>query len=401
MKLLANKPIFILITSALFGVPIAAVVFFVLGFYQPNVVTDETVNIDTSHLNPQLLAIQPNQWIKLTSPWSLPWTRQAHAGSAFNAQQGSLLLFGSDTHNTNWDNSVHEFDPAREKWTTHQITSDHESYRVDANNRAIAGKNDIAPWAMHTFDNIVYDPKNNTLFIVASPEHNPKNKEFENIIHPMWIYNLNTHQWKIFENNGKPYPNLFAGATEYDPDRDTIVAYKSGIWELGPERKEWINATEENHHNMHYNMEYDKNNKIFVVFGNSESDAFLWSYKPGFIAGEKGTWTQHQPSGELPPQDQHFPAAYDEENNVFLLLPRNLKINTTSNPLTNGVSNTYIYNFTQNQYTKLPHTELEIHVMNYMMEYDTRHNVFLLVTEDESVRPAVFAFKLILENPDS
>lgn len=398
MKILANKFAFLLLTTIIIGAPVGGAIYYVLNSYEPTTPQQELIAEDTSNLNARLVALPINQWVKLNSPWSSAWQRQVHAGIAFNSKNGHLIVFGSDTHGENWDNSIHEFDPVNEKWISHNMPSDHISYRVNDNNVAIAGIDELTPWAMHTFDNIVYDPQHNNLFVNAMPEHNPKSKDFEDEIQSMWIYNLDTRKWTIFKNNNKPYPKFFAGATEYDPDRDTLVAYKSGIWELGPDRKEWVRATKEDHHDIHYNMEYDTKNKEFVVFGNSKLTNTVWSYKPGINVGDKGTWTKHNSTGDIPSPDQHFPVAYDPDNAVFLLLPHNYVPNTNGDgKIRTGTASTYIYDLSKSLYTKIPTEEIAIDKMNYMMAYDTTHKVFLLVTGDWDSVPTVWAFKLVPE----
>ena len=38
-------------------------------------------------------------------------------GVTFDVRRGQLLVFGSDTHGSNWDNGVHAFDPFTGRWT--------------------------------------------------------------------------------------------------------------------------------------------------------------------------------------------------------------------------------------------------------------------------------------------
>jgi len=57
-----------------------------------------------------------NRWVRYHEEQPGAWSRQGHAGMAFDRKRGTLLIFGSDTHGENWDNSVHEFDPRRRRW---------------------------------------------------------------------------------------------------------------------------------------------------------------------------------------------------------------------------------------------------------------------------------------------
>jgi len=351
-------------------------------------------------LNPRLLALKPNTWSLLDQPAQAGWRRQRHAGLAYDSKRGTLLIFGSNTHGLDWDNEVHEFDPVTARWETHYPRAPKESYRADAAGRAIAGADRLLPWAMHTYDNIVYDPRLDAIVVSALPEHNPIRKSVpEAKIDPTWIYDLKTRQWRIFANNGKPYPKFFAAASAYDPDRDVIAAYKWGMWEIGPERDEWKKATGESHHQMHYTMEYDAKHKKFVVFGDYYNTNDVWTYTPGPRAGDKGKWEKKIPQGASCPPGQHFPVAYDSDHGVFLLVADNIPYvedekgrRKATGPARS--SSTFVYDLGTNTCTRLSGADLQPLGMNYMMVYDRYHKVFLLVTGDQAKPAAVWALKL-------
>lgn len=375
-------------------------------FYQDNNSKDKTTTLTTSvnkkiKLNSKLLSLKPNRWTKLHVSYISNWHRQAHAGIAYDSKRGTLLIFGSNTHKIDWDNSVHEFDPFTLKWTTHYPPAAKETYRADNRGRAISGKDRLLPWAMHTYDNILYDPKLDALVVSALPEHNYIKKKIPAAkIHPTWMYNLQTHTWSIFPNSGKPYPKSFAGATEYDEARDSIVSYNRGIWELGPDRDKWIKASG-GRHQIHYSMVYNPKRKNFAVFGNYRSTNAVWIYTPGSKAGEKGNWVKKEPGGDFCTPDQTFPVAYDRDNNVFLLITRNRRKvldkkgrEKWGKPIS---SSTYIYNPDTNKYHRLANADLPKFRMNYMMVYDRFHKIFLLVTGNPGSVPSVWALKL---NPE-
>lgn len=353
--------------------------------------------------NPRLLALRPNVWVKIKEAKGLHWRRQAHAGIAYDSKRGRLLIFGSDTHGLDWDNEVHEFDPATETWTTHYQRAPKESYRADPAGRAIAGGTRLLPWAMHTFDNIVYDPNLDAIVVTALPGHNPIQRDVPQAkIHPTWIYDLARHDWRIFENRGKPSPTFFAAASAYDPHRDVIVAYgKNGVWELGPERDEWRKATGERHHEIHHNMDYDSKHRVFAVFGDYHNTSMVWIYKPARVPGTRGTWEKKIPDGDPCPGDQHFPVAFDDNNGVFLLVPDNTRFvkekSGWNRPLPPKSSSTFVYDLETNRYTKIPGADMPPLKMNYMMVYDKFHKVFLLVTGDHSNPVTVWALKLDLK----
>ncbi len=351
-------------------------------------------------LNSRLLTLRPNVWNPLSQPSQADWRRQAHAGIAYDSKRGHLLIFGSNTHGLDWDDTVHEFDPVNASWETHYPPAPKDSYRADEAGHAIAGTDRLLPWAMHTYDNLVYDPVLDALFVSAVPEHNPIRKSVpEARIQPTWIYDLKTRQWRIFANNGKPYPKFFAAASAYDPDRDVIAAYKSGMWEIGPKRDEWKKATGESHHKMHYTMDYDTRHKKFVVFGDYDNSNAVWTYTPGARAGERGTWEEMAPEGTSCPPGQHFPVAYDSDHGVFLLVVDNVayvkdqkgRLKPTGRARS---SSTFVYDLDRNRCVRLPSADLGPLGMNYMMVYDRLHKVFLLVTGTRGAPPAVWALRL-------
>ena len=108
-----------LIVSLLFTVATILVVFVFMGS-QNDQFNERAMSQEAKRLlNFRLIKIPVNQWVKIRSDKHLGWFRQAHAGIAFDSKRDRVLIFGSNTHNMDWDNTVHEFDPVSEKWTTH------------------------------------------------------------------------------------------------------------------------------------------------------------------------------------------------------------------------------------------------------------------------------------------
>jgi hypothetical protein len=383
---------------------ILVVVIALIGTIKPSKSSDSRKSLDETpeprRLNPRLLELKPNVWMKVNEARRGDWYRQVHAGIAYDSKRGTILVFGSDTHGHDWDNEIHEFDPMAETWTTHYARAPRDTYRADSSGRAIAGDTRLLPWAMHAFDNLVYDPRLDAMVLTAIPLHNPIGKEIPDAkIHPTWIYDLAKHKWRIFENRGRPYPNFFAAASAYDSDRDVIVAYsKWGVWEMGADRKEWRKATSESHHEIHHNMVYDSIRKVFAVFGDYRATNAVWIYGPGPSAGAKGMWEKRIPRGDQCPKDQHFPVAFDEVGGVFLLVVDDMPFVKEKDgqyrPVAPKSSSTFVYDLETNRYTKIPGADMQPLGMNYMMVYDQYHRVFFLVTGDDSKLVTVWALNL-------
>ncbi|GEM_PF-5218767 len=337
----------------------------------------------------QFPELPANRWV-LISESLQNWFRQGHAGATFDTKRNKIYVFGSDTHSQNWDNAIHEFDLTTLEWITHYAPAPEESYRADESGNAIAGTDRLLPWAMHTFDNIIYDPKLDAVIVTARPNHNYKAHEIapEAVIHPTWIYDLKTRQWSILGDREQTYPDNFGGATAYDSARDAIVTYRKGIFELGPNRMQWQLATEERHHEIHYNLEYDSNMKAFVVFGDFHGPKEgVWVYYPGPRVGTSGRWQQYSPEGDKECHaNEALPVAYSTFLGKFLLMPRDHQ---------NNLRIACLYDASTHYFQRIPSADLVTEQkMNYMMVYDPSHQVFLMVTGNWKTPIKVWALKI-------
>lgn len=332
--------------------------------------------------------IPPNTWVKLHQPWRLDWRRQTHAGAAYDEKRGLLLMFGSDTHGLNWDNEVHVFDPDARRWASPYPASSPDSYRLDAQNRAVAGDDAVRPWAMHTYDTVVYDAGRDALVVLARPDHSPKAKEFRGRArHLSWRYDLETGQWDTFDTNEPDRtPRFFAMSAAYDSQRDTLVVYGGGVWEMGPARDGWQRASPESHHEIHHSLEYDSLRGLFAVFGDYRKTNKVWLYRPGPRAGDRGVWEAREPGGDVPPAGQSLPVAYDSGHGLFLLC--------VARGAGDERADTYVYDVDMNRYRRLPMAAIERLGMNYDMVFDRKRGVFLLVTGAWRTPPIVWALRL-------
>jgi hypothetical protein len=339
----------------------------------------------------ELAALPANQWVVFREDESLTWRRQGHAGAAYDTKRGTLLLFGSNSHGDDWDNSVHEFDPATKQWTTHYPPADPSTYRADEHGNRISGPPDrLLPWAMHTYDSVLYDPELDALIVASVTAHTTTRQPTPGANRdPLWIYDLAEHRWRIFDSGGQPVPVVFASASAYDAGRDTVMVYGGngsgvvGMYELGPDRRKWHQVAPA-HHEIHFNMDYDSKRGTLAVFGNYGNTNTVWIYRPHKNPGKAGRWEKHTPEGECPP-GQTFPVAFDTRAGVFLLV-------------SGGV--TCVYDPDADRYTvlrdaKIPPLEGDYN-MNYQMVYDERHGVFLVVTGGWRASPVVWALRLDL-----
>ena len=358
-----------------------------------SIAADPVLGAET--LDPKLLALEANRWTKVDQSGHTKWRRDGHMGMAYDSKRGVLLFFGSGTHGKNWDNAVYQFDPVSGRWETHYAPAPEESYRADPIGNRVTGIGRPQPWAMHVFDGMVYDPVRDALVVAARPGHNPMRKTLRSAkIDPVWVYELGFRQWRMMVNGGEPPPVVFAGGTAYDRIRDTIVLsrpHKRGgeVWELGPGRRKWVRAWRgKRQHSIHVNMGYDSKNRRIVVFGDYKPTEKVAVYAPGAQAGEPGRWHKSVPGGDRCPEVTKTPIAYSERDGVFLVVPRIGKSRKTA---------TCVYDAATHRYRRVPGVGLERGHMNFMMAYDIRHDVFLMVTGNWRAPPEVWAFKLDLD----
>jgi len=333
-----------------------------------------------------------NRWVKYHEERPAGWRRQGHAGMAFDSRRGSLLIFGSDTHGEDWDNAVHEFAPRLKRWQTHDAPSPPETYRADEAGRPVAGADGAVPWAMHTYDAIEYHPQWDALVVMSTTEHNPKAGQVAGVTQqPTWIYELATRRWKPFENRGQASPSFFGGSSAYDDRRDTLIAYRSAIWELDATAGQWRRAASGSHQ-IHHTMVFASPRGTAYVFGGYRPTTTIWAYRPGLSAGEAGRWEELQPGGDPCPPYTIAPVAYDAKEDVFVLVVADASPggSTKAGP---SAATTCLYDPTANAYRKLPNAELEPLGMNYMMAWDNQHQVVFLVTGDHRGVVTVWAMR--------
>ena len=349
--------------------------------------------------NAALDNLPPNRWVEVhRAPDRAGWL-QRHAGAVYDGRRGTVLVFGSDTHDRpveNTDNAVHEFDPVALTWRTHDAPAPVASYRADGAGNRVAGTATRMPWAMHVMDAIVYDPARDALLILASTNHSPmraRRPEATNDV--MWRYDLAARSWRFEDSTGGPPPH-FLSAAAHDSDRDTIVVYGRGVWELGPDRRRWTKVDGERHHRWGFAMAYDSRNRRLAVFGDRPRPTRrVWVYAPGATPGAPGGWPAKDPAGEGCPASGQFPVTFDRREGVFLLVPHDVAA---------GASVTCIYDLAGDRYRRLKGAELPLlghdenmAAMNHTMVYDSRHGVHLLITGYRETATRVLALRLDLD----
>ncbi len=344
-----------------------------------------------------------NQWVPLPTRTN-GFKRQEHAGVAYDNRRQKLLVFGSDTHGRNWDNSVWAYDIRSGNWQRLDAPpSRPASYRVTPEGIPVAG-NPAAPrpWAMHTYDGLVYDPKNDELLVAAAPHHNPKRKQLKPRLNPIWRFDLITLRWRYESRRASGMPDFFDAAAAWDSHRNIPVLYKYGLWEAVSEGI-WRKVENRHAHVSHYTMVHDPRRQQLAVFGNFRLTNHVWIYHPGTEAGQAGHWEQRRPGGDPCPDDQHIPVAFDRRNGVYVLVVDDNEVRVKPNGARKLIrkprrSLTLVYDPDANRYLRLPKADLPPQRMNYMMRYAPDLDAILLVTGDGKHPVQVQALRLDLSH---
>ena len=339
-----------------------------------------------------LMNLPANRWVKYHELQSGDWWRKGHAGLAYDSTRGSLLVFGSDTHGEDWDNVVHEFIPRQREWVHHGANAHPDTYKVNNEGYPVAGDIDLAPWAMHTYDGVDYDPIFDSLVVVASPSHNPINKERPKPkSNPIWIYQLNKQKWSIFDDgHAKPPPNYFGSATAYDKANNNIFICKSGLWQLnltGGALEKIGKAP----NCLHRTMAFDSWRRHLYIFGSYKGTSNVSRFDIGFFSEESKNWEELTPGGDHCPTYSSVPVAFDEKAGLFLLVVNDPKSSTDGK---HDSATTFIYDPETNTYEKLIGTKLPAAKLNFMMAWDKTHEVFFLLAGSEKDGISVWALRL-------
>lgn len=331
-----------------------------------------------------------NTWVQLdTFASELPDFRTDHGGAVYDPDRNSVFLFGSDTHLHSFDSNIYELSLDDLRWRKRYDGAPSYTMRTNVQGVRIAGAEGREPWPMHVYDSMVYDPVARQIIVTSGAKHNFFPRPGRQL-DALWAYLPDENRWKILNTPGPPAPVFFSAGSVYDPARNAVIGYgaladsrpflplagekeveRSGVWELGPERSGWIRVSDEVHHNGWFNLEFDRANRVMLVFGGHEGDPSIWTYEVGPTVGATGRWLRRQPVGDTCPGGNYFPAAYDTRRHVTFYMPIDLGT---------GRRITCVYDYAKNSVQRLEGAELQDAGLNYTMVYAEKEDVFLLLT---------------------
>lgn len=335
--------------------------------------------------NPALLRLPAGVWHKIRVEDG--FRRQAHGGAAFDTRRGRLVLFGSDTHSDDWDNSVRFFDVAALRWSQAYPPDGPSTYRVNADGIPVAGRGVERPWAMHTFDAVEYDPVHDRLIVASYPKHMSPRKSWgvdERLWrqikrHPTWTYSFADGRWSALPGAAE---HFFPHAATFDTQRNRFVGIRSdGYYTLSGTPPVWQRVASGTPEGWHTAAAYDSDRDVIVLFGNNGRADSVWQYRSGEAHG-----TEMPTPGTRPPGGASVPFVYH---------PRVRRVVALVADRAGSATETWLYATAEDRWSRVESADLPFNVrMNYQMVYDPRHDLLWLVANERGDPVAVWALRL-------
>jgi len=350
-------------------------------------------------LNPALLDLPKGRWIKIHQQRpgdAVTFTRQKHAGSAFDSRRGRLILFGSDTHATgDWTNSPLVFDLQRLEWRRLYGDDDTASYTVTADGIPVAGPAANHPWAMHTFGALAYDAAADALIVASYPRHMTPGRFTDALQrlwprirrHPTWVLHLDTGRWQALAGDAV---HFFPYAVAFDSRRCIVVGLRNdGIYELSLEAGRWRKMAPGGLLKWGNTAAYDSRNRVLVSVTARQGRASVVLYDPA----TRRARVMPTP-GVRPSRARYLPLAYHPDMGRIVAV-----VDSPSAGGTGGRAGrraeTWLYDAAKDTWTKLPRADLPFGVgMNYNLQFDPGHRILLLVADPPGAAVAVWALRL-------
>lgn len=333
--------------------------------------------------------VPSNRWLRLSPCGDSP-RKVFHGASALAADRNEVYFFGADTHATDYDNSVYRLNLASLKWSKDYQADPVDQYLLTEDGYAVTKTG--RPWAMHTFDAWDYVPSVQRVISSSSPRHahkvfklyKEKGDVHRSIKPGTWLYDPDTKKWQLVKTES---PYLFAQGQVWDPLRNQLIGHNGETTShYDPLRRKWTIYSEPSVAGWHRKLVFDNYAGQVLSLGHNGGSSDLWSYSPTSVLWQQ-VKTQTQP---LPANGAAI--AYDTNHHVLLYLANDAP-NSYSNP--SGKSVTYIYSSQNQRWQKLLVRSPPLYGMNYLMQYDPSHKVFLHFEKapDSEGRLAVWAFR--------
>lgn len=310
---------------------------------------------------------------------------QVHGGSAWDPARQRIWLFGSDTHGSDWDNGLTYFDTRALRWGRATEPSDWRRYDVTPQGiPAVAGV--AHPWAMHTFDALVFDTLRDRLVVASFPGHMSPDRFGQALTHvwpkvrrhPTWVYRFADATWQALPGEAQ---HFFPYATAFDTRRGQLIGVKAdGIYAMQSDSGQWKRLTGKDvPYVYHNNAVYDPRRDLVWLFGGHNGDNTLAAYD---VAANQVR--ARATPGLRPPSSNAQPVAWhaDADRLVALIDGRD----AAGLPATD----TWLYDPVADRWQKLAGASLPFALgMNYKLQYDqVSKTLWLLAREQAGVMSA-------------
>jgi hypothetical protein len=320
-----------------------------------------------------------------------------HGGAAIAPDRGEVFFFGSDTHSPTplekgESNSLYRLNLETLTWSQDYEQDPKSTYKIlpDGQTETTTGR----PWAMHTFDAVEWDPAVNRVVVVSYPVHTSFSPEkrfpffkgdwFKHLTPSHWEYDPGKKRWRRLETNAPP---LFARALTGDSDRKQLIGHDgTKTYQFDRSKLAWTTYDAATIPGWHLTIVYDTYAKRVLLLGNNQGSNALFAYDP-----DRHQWQKVQVKGSCLPANGAA-IAYDTHSGVMLYLANDYH-NQYHNPT--GKSATFIYDSRTQAWTRLKIKSPELYGMNYLMQYDPVHRVFLHFekSKDSGNRIVLWAFR--------
>ncbi|MCH8328524.1 MAG: hypothetical protein IID15_08405, partial [Candidatus Marinimicrobia bacterium] len=244
--------------------------------------------------------------------------------------RGEVFFFGSDTH---WptelergeSNSLWRLNLETLSWSKDYQQDDKSSYIILPDSQCVTSSG--RPWAMHTFDAVVYDPEVGRLVVVGQPTHTRFEPEkrfpmfegdwYKSLAPSHWEYDPESKEWTLLLNASAP--NLFARSMILDSRRNVLIAHDGArTWLFNRQAGHWkvvageTGQTGRTIPGYHLSMVYDSYADAALLLGKNGGSDTLFTFDP-----HKKSWARAQVSGRTLPANGAA-LAYDTRNSVML-----------------------------------------------------------------------------------
>lgn len=345
--------------------------------------------------------LEPGRWTAIHTmdmATSMAFPYQSHAGGVYDSRRNRLVIFGSDTHGTDWTNAPYFFDLDTLTWQRPYFSDPASSYTVDVEGVPVAGPGGKRPWAMHTYGAVAYDPGADALILASHPAHLAPGRFTDALDgvwqdirqHPTWIYRMSEGLWEPFVLDSISF---FARAVVFDTHREVMIGVGRGMntFSLGDGRW-WRPVIDQPPLQWGLNGVYDKHRRAVVAFGNHTWSNDVAVYKTG------GDAYRIMPTpGRRPPPARYAPMAYHERLGKVVALAQRFPEDSsrTRVPDHRRRAETWLYDPAADSWEPVPEAELPFGwYMNYKMFYIPPADALILVAEPPGERTTVFALRL-------